>query len=129
MQNQSFLDALSAKLTIAGGNSQVQRQPATMKLQECPFNNTTAKWKSSHTSSIQATQAIQRSPSFGSSKMDNGTKTFNTVTNYNAAANVHSNVNAIPNSNKNSIHTEIEQGAFNLRKTNGILYDRSAPKL
>ena len=99
MQNQSFLDALSAKLNTVGSVKVQENMNAKCQV---AVNNGTSKWNSVNTSPDQATHQV------------NG-------------ANV--NVNSIPKTNKNSIHTEIQRGAFNLRKTNGILFDRSAPKI
>ena len=102
MQNQSFLDALSAKLNTVG-NVKVQENMNVKS--QVAVNNGTSKWSSVNTSPDQATYQV------------------------NGATNINVNVNSIPKTNKNSIHTEIQRGAFNLRKTNGILFDRSAPKI
>ena len=102
LQNQSFLDALSAKLNTVGS---VKVQENMNAKSQVAVNNGTSKWNSVNTSPDQATHQV------------------------NGATNINVNVNSIPKTNKNSIHTEIQRGAFNLRKTNGILFDRSAPKI
>jgi hypothetical protein len=124
LQNQSFLDSLSAKLSI-GGNIKSQSPSNTQT--QVSVNHTKSKWPPTQSSVNQISNSIpsmQRSPSFGSVKLDNVT------TKNNVATNMNTELNTIPNStNKNKVHTEIERGAFNLRKTNGIIHDRSAPKL
>ena len=132
LQNQSFLDALSAKLSI-GGNPKIQQQASAIKVQ-VPIANATSKWNSSQNSKVSSNNSlptIERSASFGLSTLDNGKTNFTMTNNAKNTSipSINDNVKTIPHSNKSSIHTEIERGAFNLRKTNGILHDKSAPRL
>ena len=126
LQNQSFLDALSAKLSI-GGNPNTQQRVSNIKVQ-VPIANATTKWNSSQNAAALSNNSlppVERSPSFGISTLDNGKTGFN-MTNTSIP---NDNVKISPPSSKSNIHTEIERGAFNLRKTNGILHDKSAPRL
>ena len=124
LQNQSFLDALSARLSV-GANPTPKLQPSSTKVQ---ISNVEHNWNSHQATSGKPLSTIQRSPSFGSTKVDIGKIDGNTARS-NAFGRANANANTFSGSNKNSIHTEIERGAFNLRKTNGILHDRSAPRL
>ena len=131
LQNQSFLDALSAKLSV-GGNPNPQQQVSSIKV-KVPIPNATSKWNSSQNSATLSNNSlptVERSPSFGISTLDNGKTGFNmTNTKHTSIPSINDNVKIIPHSNKSTIHTEIERGTFNLRKTNGILHDKSAPRL
>ena len=124
LQNQSFLDALSARLSL-GANQLPPTKPTSTNVQ---VSNTQNNWKPNHTKSTQPVPPVQRSPSFGSTKVDNG-KIGSLPARKNCIENTNVNANSISCDKKNNIHSEIERGAFNLRKTNGILHDRSAPRL
>ena len=124
LQNQSFLDALSARLSL-GANQLPQTKPTSTNVQ---VSNTQNNWKPNHTKSTQPVPPVQRSPSFGSTKVDNE-KIGSLPARKNCIGNTNTNANTFSGDNKNNIHSEIERGAFNLRKTNGILHDRSAPRL
>ena len=130
LQNQSFLDTLSAKLSI-GGNIKLKQTLHTQE--QVSAHNTLPKWHPTLKSVNPTSHSLastHRSPSFGTGKLDNGKMVFKSTMINNMGTNMNNDILKIPNSpNKNKLHTEIEKGAFNLRKTNGILYDRSAPKL
>ena len=108
-----------------GAHPTTKAQPSSTKVQ---ISNVEHNWNSHHATSSKPLSTIQRSPSFGSPKVDNG-KIDGSSARSNAVERANTNANTFSGSNKNSIHSEIERGAFNLRKTNGILHDRSAPRL
>ena len=136
LKNQSFLDSLSAKLSV-GANIKLQQPSST---QQVSVNSTKVSLNPNQTSLNQinpsSSTIMQRSPSFGSTVTSNGSNFESTKTSASTSVAENSNTNDknftslvhSDSSSKNTLNAEIETGTFNLRKTNGIMYDRSAPK-
>ena len=128
LKNQSFLDSLSAKLSV-GANIKLQQPSST---QQVPISSTKVNLNSNQMNLSEinpsSPSVIQRSPSFGSTIMNNGGNFDTTETSTSTSAAENLNTNLRTSSSKDTLNAEIERGTFNLRKTNGIVYDRSAPK-